>query len=133
MHAGLAVVVEAQLRSGSCGAAAQVPDGIPLSSQALVTNTGTGFAANAKHLGQDLTRNPKAEIAHVTDPAQCGNIVRRHFGGIVIALYVFIFLFLQLRSSRSICTHTTRMVFAWDHPLPLLSCEKASRLSGEPA
>ena len=52
------------------------------------------FAVDAKHLGQDLTRDLKAEIVHVNDPAQCGNIVRRHFDGIVIALYVFIFLFL---------------------------------------
>ena len=30
------------------------------------------LAADAKHLGQDLATDLKAEIAHVTDPSQCG-------------------------------------------------------------
>lgn len=49
---------------------------------------------NARHLRQDLAADLRAEATHVTDPSQCGYIVRRHFDGIVIALYAFILLFL---------------------------------------
>lgn len=52
------------------------------------------LAANGKKLGKDLVSDLKAEVAHVIDPAQCGSIVRRHFDGIVFALYAFIGLFL---------------------------------------
>ena len=49
---------------------------------------------NAKHLREDLVADLKAEAAHVTDPSQCGYVVRRHFDGIMFALLTFILLFL---------------------------------------
>ncbi len=54
----------------------------------------TDLAMNGKKLGNDLASDLKAEFSHVIDPAQCGSIVRRHFDGIVFALYAFIGLFL---------------------------------------
>lgn len=38
----------------------------------------------------------KAEFDYVTDPDNCGKVVRNHFDGIVFSLYGFIFLFLVL-------------------------------------
>ncbi len=49
---------------------------------------------NAKHLREELVADLKAEAAHVTDPSQCGYVVRRHFDGIMFALLTFILLFL---------------------------------------
>ena len=34
------------------------------------------------------------ELEYIADPSQCGNIVRGHFDGIVIGVYVFMALFL---------------------------------------
>lgn len=52
------------------------------------------LADNSGHLRSDLVTDLKAEVAHVTDPSQCGVVVRKHFDGIVFALYAFILLFL---------------------------------------
>lgn len=53
----------------------------------------TDLGSNARKLREDLVHDLKAEAAHVTDPAQCGYVVRRHFDGIVFALLAFILLF----------------------------------------
>lgn len=63
------------------------------------------MAANLRHAGNDLASDLKAEYAHVADPAQCGSIVRRHFDGIVIGVYVFIGLFLTA-AMAAICMFT---------------------------
>jgi hypothetical protein len=54
----------------------------------------TDVARNGRKLRKDLANDLKAEFSHVIDPAQCGSIVRRHFDGLVFALYLFIGLFL---------------------------------------
>ena len=51
------------------------------------------LAANATHLQKDLVADIKAEGAHIADPAQCGNIVRRHFDGLTMTLLLFVALF----------------------------------------
>lgn len=48
--------------------------------------------ADLKVLEKDFVHDAKEEIAHVVDPSQCGVVVQNHFNGLVIALYVFIFL-----------------------------------------
>lgn len=53
---------------------------------------------NAETMKDDLVADLKAEAKHVLDPSQCGYVVRRHFDGIVFALYIFIFLFLAAAS-----------------------------------
>lgn len=64
------------------------------------------LGTNARPLRQDLVADLKAEAAHVTDPTQCGVVVRRHFDGIVIALYAFILLFLGAAFlAFYFCTH----------------------------
>lgn len=52
------------------------------------------LSSNVKHLRSDLVSDLKAEVAHATDPSQCGVVVKRHFDGIVFALYALILLFL---------------------------------------
>ena len=42
----------------------------------------------------DLIEKAEQEFEYVADPSQCGVIVRRHFNGIMIAIYVFIALFM---------------------------------------
>ncbi len=61
-----------------------------MNSRQLRSNLGD----DARMLEGDLARDLKAEYAHVTDPSQCGVVVRGHFTGLVIILYLFIFLFL---------------------------------------
>ncbi len=45
---------------------------------------------------QKMVKDAKAEFDYVTDPDNCGKVVRNHFDGIVFSLYGFIFLFLVL-------------------------------------
>ncbi len=45
---------------------------------------------------QKIVKGAKAEFDYVTDPDNCGKVVRNHFDGIVFSLYGFIFLFLVL-------------------------------------
>ncbi len=52
------------------------------------------LGANAAHLREDLMADIKAEAAHIADPAQCGNIVRRHFSGLTMSLLLFTALFI---------------------------------------
>ena len=54
----------------------------------------THLVGNGRKLRSELASDAKAEFDHVIDPAQCGSIVRRHFDGIVLSIYVFIGLFL---------------------------------------
>lgn len=63
------------------------------------------MAANLRNAGNDLANDLKAECAHIADPVQCGSIVRRHFDGIVIGIYVFIGLFLTA-AMVAICMFT---------------------------
>ena len=51
-------------------------------------------AADLKALKDDLIDDAKSEFAHVSDPAQCGVVVRRHFNGLMITLYILIFVIL---------------------------------------
>ena len=50
--------------------------------------------ADLKKLEKDFVHDAKEELAHVTDPSQCGVVVQNHFNGLLMTLYVFIFLFL---------------------------------------
>ncbi len=43
-----------------------------------------------------ILKDAKAEFDYVTNPDNCGKVVRNHFDGIVFSLYGFIFLFLVL-------------------------------------
>ena len=52
------------------------------------------LSTNATHLKTDLLADLKAEGAHIADPAQCGNIVRRHFDGLTMTLLLFVALFI---------------------------------------
>lgn len=54
----------------------------------------TNVLADLKVLEKDFVHDAKEEIQHVIDPAQCGVVVQNHFNGLVMALYVFIILFL---------------------------------------
>lgn len=49
-----------------------------------------------KESEQKMVKDAKAEFDYVTDPDNCGVVVRNHFDGIVFSLYGFIFLFLAL-------------------------------------
>jgi hypothetical protein len=51
------------------------------------------LAFDVRHLTTDLTTDLKAEATHITDPSQCGSIVRRHFNGITLTLLLFVALF----------------------------------------
>ena len=54
----------------------------------------TNLAENTRKLRHQLAIDLQAEYAHIAEPAQCGSIVQRHFDGIVVAIYLFIALFL---------------------------------------
>ena len=45
---------------------------------------------------QKMVKDAKAEFDYVTDPNNCGEVVRNHFDGIIFSMYGFIFLFLAL-------------------------------------
>lgn len=48
---------------------------------------------NAKKLEADFVEDMRGELKHIADPSQCGVIVEKHFDGFVIAIYIFITLF----------------------------------------
>lgn len=48
------------------------------------------FARNVRKMGADLQSDLREEVAHVTDPAQCGVVVQRHFDGLVFTLLAFV-------------------------------------------
>ncbi len=48
------------------------------------------LVVNATHLHKDLVTDIKAEAEHLADPAQCGNIVRKHFDGLTMFLLLFV-------------------------------------------
>ncbi|GAC1516591.1 MAG: hypothetical protein NVS1B11_37720 [Terriglobales bacterium] len=52
------------------------------------------LAGNVTHLREDLVADIKAEAVHIADPAECGNIVRRHFDGLTTTLLLFVALFI---------------------------------------
>lgn len=45
-------------------------------------------------LRADMAQDLKAEVAHVTDPSQCGYVVRRHFNMLLGLLLLFVALFI---------------------------------------
>lgn len=53
----------------------------------------TNLSANVAHLQEEFVVDLKAEAAHIADPSQCGNIVRRHFDGLTMTLLLFVVLF----------------------------------------
>lgn len=48
---------------------------------------------NFKEKEHQLVEEAKQEFEHIADPSQCGIIVRSHFNGITIGIFVFILLF----------------------------------------
>ena len=55
---------------------------------------GKDLAGNVTHLREDLVADIKAEAMHIADPAECGNIVRRHFDALTMTLLLFVALFI---------------------------------------
>ncbi|GAC1428638.1 MAG: hypothetical protein NVSMB62_26460 [Acidobacteriaceae bacterium] len=45
-------------------------------------------------LRADMAQDLKAKVAHVTDPSQCGYVVRRHFNMLLGLLLLFVALFI---------------------------------------
>jgi hypothetical protein len=65
------------------------------------------LSKNLSQTASTLIQDVKAEAKHVADPSQCGSIVQRHFGGIVIGGYVFMGLFL-LAAIAAIALYTIK-------------------------
>jgi hypothetical protein len=71
--------------------------------QTVTSHLGDNVHATGSILRNDLI----AEAKHIADPAQCGNIVRRHFDGLMMALLTFVALFL-VATIFGVATYTHR-------------------------
>jgi len=52
------------------------------------------ISLDMSHLRDDLVADIKAEAVHIANPAQCGNIVKRHLDGLTMTLLLFVALFI---------------------------------------